>query len=243
MRILLISDVHANLSALQAVLQAAGPTDAVWNLGDTVGYGPHPVECIAAIAGLDPAVNLAGNHDLACAGGLPLEAFNSVAATAAAWTAARLDTEHKASLMSLRSMTHQEDVLFAHGSPRDPVWEYVDDSHTAGAVFRSAGFRTCFVGHTHRPALARPDPFWRRVRLSPVHDGQEVDLAGSRLLINPGSVGQPRDGDPRAAYAMVDTSRGRLTAHRVEYDVERTRQAMTEAGLPGTLIDRLAIGR
>jgi len=241
-KVLLVSDVHANLVALEAVLTAAPSVDAIWNLGDTVGYGPRPHECLELLSGLGAAPVLAGNHDLACIGAVDLAEFNPVAQAACRWTAGRLGPEDRAHLAALPSSTTEDGVTLAHASPRDPVWEYVASASIAAANFPLFETRVCFVGHTHRPLRATLDPGTRSVDVYPLGDQETVDLLAGRHLLNPGSVGQPRDGDPRAAFAVLDTDRGTLTARRAAYDVRRTQAQMAAAGLPPVLAARLSRG-
>jgi len=242
MHVLLVSDIHAILEAFEAVLAAAPRVDAIWNLGDAVGYGPRPRECIDRLidAGANPS--LVGNHDLASLGRLDLATFNPVAAKAARWTADQLDPDHRAYLAGLPPQATASGYRLAHGSPRDPIWEYVIDAATARENFRAFSEAVCFVGHSHLALYATLGED-SALDLLPLADGQVLDLERGRWLINPGSVGQPRDRDPRAAYAVLDTDRRTLSAHRVAYDVTATRRRITDAGLPSALADRLAVGR
>lgn len=243
MRILLISDIHANLIALEAVLNDCGEVDAVWNLGDTVGYGPRPVECLERVVSIGASPMLAGNHDLACTGDIDDRAFNVVARAACRWTSIQLRPDQKSLLRSLPGRTETEGFTLAHGSPRDPVWEYLIDQDDATANFGCFATDVCFVGHSHLPLVFRFDARAQTAEVEGMADGQTTDLRGSRLIINPGSVGQPRDHDPRAAYGVIDTSCGVITGKRVEYDIEATQRQMAEADLPDLLIRRLSIGR
>lgn len=242
MKVLIVSDVHANAIALEAVLARAGVVDAVWNLGDTVGYGPEPVRSLELLVdrGADPT--LAGNHDLACVGALDLAAFNPVARAAALWTARQLGPEHRAHLLSLPSTLVVADFTLTHGSPRDPVWEYVVDAAAAAASLDAVATPVCLVGHSHIALVASQTSAGNDAVLRPLRDGDTLDLSHGRYLVNPGSVGQPRDRDSRAAYALLDTAAGTLSVHRVAYDVGETQRRMAEASLPAPLIARLARG-
>jgi diadenosine tetraphosphatase ApaH/serine/threonine PP2A family protein phosphatase len=237
-----LSDIHANLVALEAVLTVAGEVDAIWNLGDTVGYGPRPDECVARAVELGMHPILAGNHDLACIGQVDMRDFNPAARRAAEWTAARLSPASTRLLGSIPSLTTVGGITLAHGSPRDPVWEYVIDELTAHENFSRFSTPLCFIGHSHIALYAELAPESRQAELGLLADGDTLDLSRSRFLINPGSVGQPRDRDPRAAYAMLDWARGTVTAHRVPYTVAATQRDMAAAGLPERLIHRLALG-
>lgn len=243
MRILLLSDIHANLVALDAVLADCGEVDAVWNLGDTVGYGPRPAECLDRVMTIGARPMLAGNHDLACIGDLDDRDFNAVARTASRWTSIQLRPDQKALLRSLPSRTETDGMTLAHGSPRDPVWEYLIDQYAATANFGSFATDICFVGHSHLPLVFRFDPSSQSATIQALEADQTLDLWDGRLIINPGSVGQPRDLDPRAAYGVIDTARGLFTGKRIEYDISATQLQMTEANLPGLLVRRLAVGR
>lgn len=243
MKILVLSDIHANLSALQAVLADAPSVERLWNLGDTVGYGPHPGECIERVVAHNANPALVGNHDLACIGAVDLAEFNPVARAASRWTALQLTADHRAYLESLPAATAANGVTLAHGSPRDPVWEYVTTAAVATANFACFETGLCLVGHTHQAMHAALEPGDPIARLRPLTNGETVDLSVGRHLINPGSIGQPRDRDPRAAYAVLDTGAWTLTAKRVAYDVLATQRDMERAGLPELLSARLAVGR
>ena len=242
MRILVVSDIHANLVAFDAVRAAAQGCDALWNLGDTIGYGPCPGACIDLTSSLGADPTLAGNHDLACIGRLNLDEFNSVAQIAARWTASQLTAEQRGYLEQLPSMTVSGGYTLAHGSPRYPIWEYISSEAVANANFACFDTAVCFVGHTHVAMVARLATGSSSARPRPLDDGQTIDLGEARYLINPGSVGQPRDRDPRAAYAILDTTQGTVTAHRVEYEIAETQRQMARAGLPKMLITRLNYG-
>lgn len=241
MKVLILADIHANLTALEAVLAEAGNVDAVWNLGDSVGYGPRPAETLARLATLQPRASLVGNHDLAAVALLDLVTFNAWASVAARWTRAQLDQTAVDWLASLPGLAVVDGMTLAHGSPRDPVWEYVTTAEIAARNWACLETPVCWVGHTHVPAVA-----WRdergRTQLRPFRDGETIDLSRGEWLLNPGSVGQPRDGDPRASFAILDTDTGLATNHRVRYDVETTQREMLAAGLPGPLIERLSVG-
>jgi diadenosine tetraphosphatase ApaH/serine/threonine PP2A family protein phosphatase len=244
MRIAIVSDIHANLAALDAVLEHAGPVDRVWCLGDTVGYGPQPGECIDRLRSLD-TVWVAGNHERAATGAMTTEDFNANAAAAALWTRDRLSAEHRAFLDALPETALEGEFTLVHGTLRWPLWEYLFDEDTALAHLSLQQTRYSFVGHTHVPAVVveQPDaPAGCEMRR--LHDGESIDLAGERRLVfNPGSVGQPRDGDRRASYGEMDTKAGTFTLRRVEYDIPATQGLMRDAGLPAWLIERLEIGR
>jgi diadenosine tetraphosphatase ApaH/serine/threonine PP2A family protein phosphatase len=245
MRVALLSDVHANLPALEAVLrhaEAHHALDQIWSLGDLVGYGPHPGECLALLRRY-PFISVAGNHDLAATGDLDTSEFNPEAAAAVAWTARRLTSEERAFLRTLPLVVVQDDFTLVHGSLRYPVWEYIFGPEAAAAHLARQQTRYGLVGHTHVPMLCvEPAPRQMPAVRWP-ENGEAVTLAEQRLVINPGGVGQPRDGDPRAAYAVLDLAARTVTFHRVDYDVARTQQAMREAGLPPWLILRLSYGR
>ncbi len=240
MRIAVLSDIHANLPALEAVLAALGPVDAVWHLGDVVGYGPHPDEVVARLRDVG-AVGVRGNHDLAALGGLEVEWFNPAARAAIEWTARRIGHQAREWLGALPERLAIDDLTLVHGSPQDPTWEYI--TTTPGARANMAAFVTpyCLHGHTHVPAVWREDD-GRLEGISP-SDGSELPLDERRLLFNPGSVGQPRDGDPRASALVLDTDARLVTWRRVEYPITSTQADIRAAGLPRWLADRLAFGQ
>ena len=243
MRVAVISDIHANLHALEAVLAAVeeAQPDAIWNLGDTVGYGPRPNQC-CAVARERAAVNLVGNHDLAVLGGgdVAVEDFNPEAAAAALWTRETLTDDARGFLQALDASSSADGVELYHGSPRDPVWEYVLTVEAARASLELTRAPLVLVGHSHVPLALRLRNDEIDGGLAPA--GTKVDLASGRWLLNPGSVGQPRDGDPRAAFCLVDLAQRNATFLRVDYPVGETQSEMREHGLPPALAERLAYG-
>jgi diadenosine tetraphosphatase ApaH/serine/threonine PP2A family protein phosphatase len=240
MRIAVVSDIHANLHALSAVqdaLQGDSP-DQVWCLGDLVGYGPHPNECTNAARELADLC-LAGNHDLGVLDAVPLEDFSDEAAAAALWTREVLEDDPRDYLVGLYPQARVDDpqVELFHASPRDPVWEYILDLGGAEAAFELTTAPLVLVGHSHIPLVARPED-----EITHAPEGTEVDLSRGRVLLNPGSIGQPRDGDARAAYLLLDSDAKTASFRRVEYDVERTQEEIREAELPEALAERLGHG-
>ena len=236
MRVSVISDVHGNLAALEAVLAAAG-AGPVWCLGDTVGYGARPNECCSLVRER-AAICLAGNHDLAVRGTIDTHEFAGAAGVAARWTRGVLEDASRAFLDSLEPQATAEGVELFHASARDPVWEYVLSDEAAAVTLGLTQAPVVLVGHSH---VALRISSLGEGGLAP--DGTLVDLTGSRHLLNPGSVGQPRDGDPRAAWLDLDLEAGTAAFHRVRYDVERTQREIREAGLPKVLADRLEYGQ
>src|SRR3954468_7513998 len=243
MQVAIISDIHGNRHALEAVLDNVERTHAerTWCLGDVVGYGADPNDCCTLVR--DAAhVCLAGNHDLAVTGELSLEEFSRGAALAARWTQDVLRDDHMEWLRTLRP-THVNEVLgLYHASPRDPVWEYVLNALLAELCLDAAGLRLCVVGHSH-VALS----FVRREGEATTGEarrgGDTAELAGAEWLVNPGSVGQPRDGDPRAAWLLLDADTGHAEWRRVEYDVAGAGAAIRAARLPDSLAERLQYGQ
>lgn len=257
MRVLILSDIHANLAALEEVLADAEAFDwagrrgydAVWSLGDVVGYGPHPNECIRRLEAAMPGhLRVAGNHDWAALGNLDIDDFNPEARKMVLWTQSNLDAHGLAYLQALPSVPQALDKFtITHASPRHPIWEYITSTRTARDNFDYFDTPYCLVGHTHVPLLFRLafDPDTRRLACTahrPVLD-RDISLAGEhRLILNPGSVGQPRDNDARAAYALLDAEQEVIRFRRVRYDVEMTQAAMRAADLPERLIARIAYG-
>jgi predicted phosphodiesterase len=243
MKILLISDIHANLVALEKVVASAGTFDRIWCLGDVVGYGPEPNACIEKLREYD-LLCLAGNHDWAVLDKLDLEEFNPDARRAAIWTREQLSIRNLDWLHALpeRVPTQLTKFTLIHGSPRYPIWEYVLTPIVARLNFEFFDTAICFVGHTHVPVVFRYDAEERRATAETLVEGVPITLENGRMMINPGSVGQPRDGDPRSAYAILDTDAQTFTHYRVEYDITATQQKMELASLPLRLITRLSYG-
>jgi diadenosine tetraphosphatase ApaH/serine/threonine PP2A family protein phosphatase len=243
MCVAVVSDIHSNLHALEAVLAAvdAEAPDELWCLGDLVGYGPRPNECCAALAERTD-VCLAGNHDLGVLGTIDLAEFGGEAGIAARWTREVLEPEARKFLQRLEPEGAAHGVALYHGSARDPVWEYVLSDEAALATLELAGSPLVLVGHSH-VALRVVQSGDGEVDGGLAAAGTEVELGGVQALLNPGSVGQPRDGDPRAAFLLLDLDARRGSFRRVEYDIERTQQEMREAGLPELLAARLELGQ
>jgi diadenosine tetraphosphatase ApaH/serine/threonine PP2A family protein phosphatase len=245
MRVAAISDIHANLAALEAVLEAveAAVVEEIWCLGDVVGYGAEPDEC-ADLVRERCALCLGGNHDLAVLGALDISAFSEAAAAAVTWTRANVAGRTLEMLAELEPAGAREGVDLFHASPRDPVWEYVLSAEQADACFDVQAARIALIGHSHvslffaRPSEGELD----EIRGAQASDGALLDLSGGQWLVNPGSVGQPRDGDPRAAWLELDTEEATARFHRVPYDVERAAAAIVEAELPRRLAERLRVG-
>lgn len=241
MRVLLITDIHANRVALEAVVQDAGAVDAVWCLGDVVGYGPRPNECCVWVEA-HAAITVVGNHDWAALGKLDLDDFNEGARQSTLWTVEQLTPYAYQWLDALPNRYIEGETTLVHGSPRHPVWEYLLRPAQAAANFEYFDTSVCFVGHTHAPAIFQ-EALARRGEPSYVPPyGEPIALTNGRYLVNPGSVGQPRDGDPRAAYAIYDPDTCVIEFRRLAYDVELTQRQMREAGLPESLVVRLARG-
>jgi diadenosine tetraphosphatase ApaH/serine/threonine PP2A family protein phosphatase len=241
LRVAVVSDVHANLHALEAVLAEVdrGGFDEIWCLGDVVGYGPKPNECVALVQERT-AICLAGNHDLVVLGKIALATFGGEAGAAAAWTREVLDAPARGFLTTLAPSAVTTGAELFHGSPRDPVWDYVLTEDAARWTLAATTAPLVLVGHSHIALELAGDG--TGVRGGQAAAGTTLDLAAARRLLNPGSVGQPRDGDPRAAWLEVDTSAGRATFRRTDYPVERTQAEMRELDLPEVLAARLEHG-
>jgi predicted phosphodiesterase len=241
-RILVISDIHSNFTALEAVLADAGAVDEVWCLGDLVGYGPDPNECISLIRELPNLFCMMGNHDQAAIGGLGLETFNGDAHRSLLWQKSELSNKNLNFLKNLPSEAQIiGDVTLVHGSPRDPIWEYIMSPETAKEILSFFDTQWCFFGHTHYPAFYK----WLADDEEPDNETPEPmvsqPLAG-RAILNPGSVGQPRDRDPRASYAIYDPQNKTWQLQRVEYDHKQVQERILKAELPPYHADRLSIG-
>lgn len=240
MRVLVFSDIHANLTALEAVLADAGPVDAYWFLGDLVGYGPDPNECVARVRALPNLSAVPGNHDAAVLERMPLNWFNREARNLIRWTQERLTPENLAFLERLPEQVRLDDVTLLHGSPRAPITEYILTAEIAAEALAVLETDFCFVGHTHTPARWQQEGDF--VRFYPPATGEALRLE-PRAILNPGSVGQPRDGDPRAAYALYDPETHTWEWRRVPYDIAAVQKRMRSFGLSPTNVLRLAVGR
>jgi diadenosine tetraphosphatase ApaH/serine/threonine PP2A family protein phosphatase len=240
MRLAVLSDIHSNLAALDAVRDDLPEVDEVWVLGDIVGYGPQPNEVIARLQEMG-ARSVMGNHDGAAIGQVDIGWFNPDAARAIRWTAETVDENARAYLAALPEVRREGELTAVHGSPRDPTWEYITDSQVATANLASFDTRLCLHGHTHVPIVWRAED--GQVAAVPSAPGAPVAVDTGRLLANPGSVGQPRDGNPAASYMVIDTERGIAEFRRVRYDIGATQRLMGEAGLPARLAERLSYGR
>jgi len=240
MKILVFSDVHANLTALEAVLADAGTVDAHWFLGDLVGYGPDPAACVARVQALPNLIRVLGNHDAAVLGKIPLGWFNDEAQRLVRWTQEQLSEANLTFLAAAPERVVQGDVTLAHGSPRAPVTEYILTTDVAATAFRHFETDFCFVGHTHQPV--RWQELHGQVSVHAAEAGIPLTLT-PRAILNVGSVGQPRDGDPRASYALYDTETRTWEWRRVIYDIAAVQQRMEALGLSPINARRLAVGR
>jgi predicted phosphodiesterase len=240
MRIAVLSDIHANLPALDAVLADAGDVDAVWHLGDVVGYGPDPDGVVARLRHIG-AQGVRGNHDAAACGGSEIDWFNPDAKRAMEWTRTAIAPETVEWLAALPERRVLEGVDLVHGSPREPIWEYITSAGVALANLALLEAPIGLHGHTHIPVAWVDDG--GRVELVRAAREARLELMGRRALVNPGSVGQPRDGDARASYAILDPGAGTVSWHRVAYDFTAVQGAMRDAGLPASLRARLAVGQ
>ena len=243
MRYAIIADIHANLAAFKAVLkdiERHGEVDEFWCLGDIVGYGPDPGQCLELLRRLR-YVCVVGNHDLVAIGRLDLASFNPDAAAAIRWTAQQLDLQDVQYLEGLPSVIKRDGFTLVHGSPREPVWEYLVSISSARENFAYFESPFCLVGHSHVPLVFRQaeDGICSYIPFST--DIGQV-LGRRRLIINPGGIGQPRDGDPRASYAIYDSDAGVVRLYRVAYDINATQLKMMKQNLPVRLSVRLAHG-
>ncbi|MBN1305798.1 MAG: metallophosphoesterase family protein [Anaerolineales bacterium] len=244
MRILVISDVHANFIALEAVLKDAGPVDETWCLGDIVGYGPDPNLCLEYIREIPQLTCVLGNHDVALLGHMSLESFNGEAKRSLIWQERVLTADNIEFLKSLpQNAKVRHDFTLAHGSPRDPVWEYIINTFAAHINFEYFDTPWCAVGHSHVQCMFEliPGEERNKVSLEVLTPGKPVKLK-NRAILNPGSVGQPRDRDPRAAYAIYDTKAKTWEPRRVEYNIAEVQRLIREKGLPDKHAVRLEQG-
>jgi predicted phosphodiesterase len=249
MRLAIVSDIHANLPAFEAVLEdiAATESDEIWCLGDVVGYGADPNRC-AELAAERCDLCLVGNHDLAVLGALDISSFSPAAAAAVEWTRENASPPTISFLERLEPATTERHLALYHASPRDPVWEYVLWPDQAAECMRGQAERVSLIGHSHVAlyfslADGPEAPVPNEARGGQAGAGTRLDLRRDRWLINPGSVGQPRDGDPRAAWLLLDTAGWSATYHRVDYEIDRAAEAIAATDLPGHLGRRLYLGQ
>jgi diadenosine tetraphosphatase ApaH/serine/threonine PP2A family protein phosphatase len=241
MRTLVVSDIHSNIEALNAVFADAEehePVERVLSLGDIVGYGPAPMACLEVLWERH-AVSIQGNHDAAVAGTLGVDDFNAYAAEAARWTTGQLSSDAIQYLADLPQKLVDDSFLLVHGSPRAPLWDYLMTYGQAVDAWEHADSSDVLVGHSHFQFAVEAG---RGIEHAGPN-GLTVPLGHARLVVNPGSVGQPRDSDSRAAYAIYDDDARMITLHRVWYDISATQRSMADVGLPDALISRLSVGR
>lgn len=234
-----MSDVHSNLPALTAVLADMGSVDELWCLGDMVGYGPFPSECLEVLRSAG-CLAVPGNHDYGCAGKIPLDDFNVDARWACEWTRDQIGADQLEYLAALQPVRTEGDFTLAHGTPHEPISEYMAYASTARLSFHYFSSRYCLVGHTHVP-LVFLDSGTQPRTFNP-GPAAPLLLDATRAIINPGSVGQPRDGNPQASYGLIDTEEATMYFRRVDYDVTGIQQKMRELDFPERLIKRLAYG-
>ena len=239
MRVAVLSDIHSNAFALEAVLESIGPFGQLWVLGDIVGYGPDPNGVVERLRGED-AIAVQGNHDAAALGRIPVGTFNDLAQAAVAWTSETLTATSRDWLAALPDKRVEGDFTLAHGSPRDPLWEYLFSIPAARRSLAAFDTPYCLVGHTHHQLTFRDDG--GQVEALLAKDAGRLTLDERRCILNPGSVGQPRDGDPRACAMLLDTETLDVEWRRIDYDIDKTQQAIRELPLPGGLADRLELG-
>jgi diadenosine tetraphosphatase ApaH/serine/threonine PP2A family protein phosphatase len=243
-RVAVVSDIHANRHAFEAVLAdlRGDGVEEIWCLGDLVGYGGEPNECVE-LARERADLCLAGNHDLAVTGALGIEEFSRGAAISARWTRKVIADENRVFLDQLEPAGEDSGVGLYHASPRDPIWEYVLTVPLAERCLDAAAQRVSLIGHSHIALAFRREGPEAETAVTPARRGDHADVRDGEWLINPGSVGQPRDGDPRAAWLLLDTDERRAEWRRIEYDVEGAAAAIRAAGLPDSLAERLGYGQ
>ena len=242
MRALILSDIHSNLEALEAVIEDAqrrGGFDVIWCLGDTVGYGPDPGPCLNVLRRY-ALLAVAGNHDFAAVGKMGVEDFNYAAKAAVHYTTSKLASEESDFLAGLPLVALTEPFTLVHGTLRDPLLEYLLDQETAQATLEMLTTRFCLVGHSHLAFLYQA--YQSPAEFLDFTVDEDYSLVGEPWIINPGSVGQPRDRDPRPSYALYDSQKGTIERHRVVYDIQATQEKMRLAKLPQYLIERIAHG-
>ena len=240
----ILGDIHSNLEAFRAVItdaEAMGGFDQIWCLGDIVGYGPDPCACIELLRRHDH-ICVAGNHDWASIERVDVSEFNLAAAEACLWTSKQLSLDDVDFLSNLPEVVSQNDFTIVHGSPHRPLWEYVLSTDVAKQNFAYFDTNYCLVGHSHVPQIYAYNESLDECHSIELSDGYSFKLAEQRLILNPGGVGQPRDGNPKASYMIYDSDAGTASLHRINYDVFKTQAKMTKHNLPDLLIERLAHG-
>ena len=242
MRVLVISDIHANYTALVTVLNDAGQVDETWCLGDLVGYGPDPNAVVEEVRDIPNLTCILGNHDMAVIGKMPLEAFNGDARRSLEYHEKVLSASNMDYMRSLSaSIRVRGEATLAHGSPRDPLWEYILNALSAQVNFDHFETPWCFVGHTHIQFTFALDDKTNRVTVKQSKADETVTLL-PKMILNPGSVGQPRDRNPKAAYAIYDTEADTWTPRRVAYNIPEVQKRIREANLPEKHATRIAEG-
>lgn len=242
MRTLIISDIHANLTAFEAVLSDAEPFDRVWCLGDVVGYGPDPEDCINRLKGLPNLQCMKGNHDAAVSGDIPLDAFNYSAQRALLWMTENTSEENIKWLKGLSEKEVVDGITLVHGSPRWPFWEYITDVSIARENMDKFDTQICLVGHTHFPGIFEMDDSEVSSTSFVIKKVDEQFSLEKKCIVNPGSVGQPRDHNPKASYLTYDDVEGHWCFNRVSYDILQVQKRIKAAGLPQRQADRLSEG-
>ena len=241
MRVLVISDIHANLDALQSVIEDAGNVDQVWCLGDLVGYGPEPNECVDLIKSLPDIICIKGNHDVAALGEIDIRLFNNEAKESMMWHQSKITAENKNYLKNLPEKYEFEIVTLAHGSPRNPIWEYILDPYVARVNYEFFKNGFCLVGHSHQPIISSWNVSDGVLEWGSPQSGSTITLH-NRMIINPGSVGQPRDSDLRAAYGIFNTESLKFEFRRVIYNISSVQSKIINKGLPFRHAQRLSGG-
>ena len=240
MKALLLADIHSNLEALEAILADCSGFDQIWCMGDVVGYGPDPAKVLQVLRSHDFRC-VSGNHDAAVAGVLSVSEFNHAAAWAARWTTHQLGHEELEYLKELPLTLQEGPFTLVHGSLRAALWEYLVTVESAAATLQLLDTAYCLVGHSHLPFICRERP-GSAPKFTDFPEGEPVPLGPERWVINPGGVGQPRDGDSRSSYAIYNSNEGTIERRRVAYDISRTQHKMELAGHPEPLIRRLEFG-
>ena len=243
MRTLILSDIHANLTALSAVLEDAKPYDRVWCLGDVVGYGPDPNACVERLRALPGLKGIKGNHDAAILGEIDINAFNYEARASLEWLDSKLKPNNRRWLETLEERLTVENITLVHGSPRNPIWEYIIDVGVARQNMSAFDTQICLVGHTHIPCVFQMDEEDDVTSTFLYSMSPKVSFKLNRpAIVNPGSVGQPRDHDPRSSYLIYDSNTDEWTLHRVDYDFQQVQERIRAASLPFRHASRLASG-